>query len=48
MFYNYKFKTPHEYFYIPKSRNYIKQDVLDEETLEWNEYQRMIEENRGH
>lgn len=49
MFYEYKYKMPHEYFYIPKSIvNRLKQEVVDEETLEWNEYQRMIEENRNH
>lgn len=48
MFYEYKYKTPHEYFYIPKSRNHVKQNVIDDETLEWNEYQRMIQENRNH
>ena len=48
MWYEYHYKKPKEYFYIPKSQIVKKDVITDEETLEWMEYQEMIQKNRTH
>ena len=47
MWYNYRYKQPKEYFYIPKERTHgtVKTN-FDEDSKEWIEYQNMIQENR--
>ena len=47
MWYNYRYKQPKEYFYIPKERTHgtVKTNP-DEDSKEWLEYQNMIQENR--
>lgn len=48
MFYSYKYKMSKEYFYIPTTEiQKIDKEELDKETIEWNEYQKMIRENRN-
>lgn len=44
--YEYHYKKPKEYFYIPKSKIIKKEVVTDQETLEWMEYQDMVQKNK--
>ena len=48
MWYDYTYKKPKEYFYIPISEIKKKTIVESNESIEWLEYQDMIQKNRGY
>lgn len=46
MWYDYEYRKPKEYFYIPESEILKKEEEQDQESMEWFEYQEMIKENK--